>query len=263
MNLIEITPVQLFLCLLFVLLAGLGSFMLKLKLEKDLAWGTVRTFAQLFIMGYILKFIFQLNNVVFILLLYTFMIFWAAHAVRGRVKEDSVRFFVPTFVSMVASYMLVSILVTVVIVQVKPWYTPQYFIPLGGMIIGNAMNAITIALDRLFSDLCQHRAEIELSLSLGASYQEATHSVMRDAVNAGMMTGQILAGTDPLIATKYQIVVMLMIVAATAIGSVLIAHVVRRRCFTKAHQMNILIGRTVTIRWRGYGISAEQGPVAQ
>ena len=231
--------------------------MLKLKLEKDLAWGTVRTFAQLFIMGYILKFIFQLNNVVFILLLYTFMIFWAAHAVRGRVKEDSVRFFVPTFVSMVASYMLVSILVTVVIVQVKPWYTPQYFIPLGGMIIGNAMNAITIALDRLFSDLCQHRAEIELSLSLGASYQEATHSVMRDAVNAGMipsinalmtvglvslpgmMTGQILAGTDPLIATKYQIVVMLMIVAATAIGSVLIAHVVRRRCFTKAHQMII------------------------
>ena len=257
MNLIEITPVQLFLCLLFVLLAGLGSFMLKLKLEKDLAWGTVRTFAQLFIMGYILKFIFQLNNVVFILLLYTFMIFWAAHAVRGRVKEDSVRFFVPTFVSMVASYMLVSILVTVVIVQVKPWYTPQYFIPLGGMIIGNAMNAITIALDRLFSDLRQHRAEIELSLSLGASYQEATHSVMRDAVKAGMipsinalmtvglvslpgmMTGQILAGTDPLIATKYQIVVMLMIVAATAIGSVLIAHVVRRRCFTKAHQMII------------------------
>ena len=257
MNLIEITPVQLFLCLLFVLLAGLGSFMLKLKLEKDLAWGTVRTFAQLFIMGYILKFIFQLNNVVFILLLYTFMIFWAAHAVRGRVKEDSVRFFVPTFVSMVASYMLVSILVTVVIVQVKPWYTPQYFIPLGGMIIGNAMNAITIALDRLFSDLRQHRAEIELSLSLGASYQEATHSVMRDAVKAGMipsinalmtvglvslpgmMTGQILAGTDPLIATKYQIVVMLIIVAATAIGSVLIAHVVRRRCFTKAHQMII------------------------
>lgn len=257
MNLIEITPVQLFLCLLFVLLAGLGSFMLKLKLEKDLAWGTVRTFAQLFIMGYILKFIFQLNNVVLILLLYTFMIFWAAHAVRGRVKEDSVRFFVPTFVSMVASYMLVSILVTVVIVQVKPWYTPQYFIPLGGMIIGNAMNAITIALDRLFSDLRQHRAEIELSLSLGASYQEATHSVMRDAVKAGMipsinalmtvglvslpgmMTGQILAGTDPLIATKYQIVVMLIIVAATAIGSVLIAHVVRRRCFTKAHQMII------------------------
>ncbi len=257
MNLIEITPVQLFLCLLFVVVAGIGSFMLKLKLEKDLAWGTVRTFVQLFIMGYVLKFIFQLNNVVFILLLYAFMIFWAAQAVRSRVQEDRVAFFLPTFISMIASYMLVSILVTAVIVQVKPWYTPQYFIPLGGMIIGNAMNAITIALDRMFSDFRRQREEIELALCLGATYQEASHEAMRDAIKAGMipsinalmtvglvslpgmMTGQILAGSDPLTAIKYQIIVMLMIVAATAIGSVLVAHVVRRRCFTGAHQMVI------------------------
>ncbi len=257
MNLIEITPFQLFLCLLFVVIASIGSVMLKLKLEKDLVWGTVRTFAQLFIMGYVLKFIFQLNNVVFILLLYAFMIFWAAQAVRSRVQEDRVSFFLPTFISMIASYMLVSMLVTAVIVQVKPWYTPQYFIPLGGMIIGNAMNAITIALDRMFSDFRRQREEIELALCLGATYQEASHPAMRDAIKAGMipsinalmtvglvslpgmMTGQILAGSDPLTAIKYQIIVMLMIVAATAIGSVLVAHVVRRRCFTGAHQMVI------------------------
>ena len=258
MNLIEITPVQLFLCLIFVIIASIGSIMLKLGLEKDLAWGTVRTFAQLFIMGYVLKFIFQLNNVVLILLLYAFMIFWAAQAVRSRVQEDRISFFIPTFISMIASYMLVSILVTAVIVQVKPtWYTPQYFIPLGGMIIGNAMNAITIALDRMFSDFRRQREEIELALCLGATYQEASHSAMRDAIKAGMipsinalmtvglvslpgmMTGQILAGADPLTAIKYQIIVMLMIVAATAIGSVLVAHVVRRRCFTGAHQMVI------------------------
>ena len=257
MNLIEITPFQLFLCLLFVVIAGIGSALLKLGLEKDLAWGTVRTFAQLFMMGYVLRFIFQLNNVVLILLLYAFMIFWAAQAVRGRVREDRVAFFIPTFLSMIASYMLVSILVTAVIVQVKPWYTPQYFIPLGGMIIGNAMNAITLALDRMFSDFRRQRDEIELALSLGASYQEASHSATRDAIKAGMipsinalmtvglvslpgmMTGQILAGSDPLVAIKYQIIVMLMIVAATAIGSVMVAHVVRRRCFTRAHQMII------------------------
>ncbi len=257
MNLIEITPFQLFLCLLFVVIAGIGSALLKLGLEKDLAWGTVRTFAQLFMMGYVLRFIFQLNNVVLILLLYAFMIFWAAQAVRGRVQEDRVAFFIPTFLSMIASYMLVSILVTAVIVQVKPWYTPQYFIPLGGMIIGNAMNAITLALDRMFSDFRRQRDEIELALSLGASYQEASHSATRDAIKAGMipsinalmtvglvslpgmMTGQILAGSDPLVAIKYQIIVMLMIVAATAIGSVMVAHVVRRRCFTRAHQMII------------------------
>ena len=257
MSLIEITPLQLFLCLIFVVIAGMGSLFLRLGLEKDLAWGTVRTFAQLFIMGYVLKFIFQLNNVVLILLLYAFMIFWAAQAIRGRVQEDRISFFVPTFVSMVSSYMLVSILVTAVIVQVKPWYTPQYFIPLGGMIIGNAMNAITIALERMFSDLRRRRDEIELALCLGASYQEASHSHLRDAIKAGMipsinalmtvglvslpgmMTGQILAGAEPLTAIKYQIIVMLMIVAATAVGSVLVAHVVRSRCFTRAHQMVI------------------------
>ena len=257
MNLIEITPTQLALCLVFVAIAAIGSMIFKLRLEKDLVWGTVRTFAQLYMMGYVLKFIFQLNNVALILLLYAFMIFWAAHAIRSRVNEDKVRFFIPTYISMVTSYMLVAILVTGVIVQAKPWYTPQYFIPLGGMIIGNSMNAITIALDRMFSDFRKQRPEIELALCLGSTYQEATHDILRDVIKAGMipsinalmtvglvslpgmMTGQILAGSDPITAIKYQILVMLMLVASTAIGSVIVVYVVRRRCFTKTHQMVI------------------------
>jgi putative ABC transport system permease protein len=257
MNLIEITPIQLVLCLIFVFIAGTGSVVFRLGLEKDLAWGTIRTFAQLFIMGYVLTYIFELNNVILILLLFTFMIFWAAHAIRGRVQEKEIPFFVPTFISMLVSYMLVTFMVTAVVVQVKPWYTPQYFIPLGGMIISNAMNAVTIALERLFSDLRKQRAEIELALCLGATYQEATHNILRDVIRAGMipsinalmtvglvslpgmMTGQILAGSDPHTAIKYQIIVMLMIVASTAIGSILIVQVVRRRCFTRAHQMVI------------------------
>ena len=255
MSLIEITPIQLVLCLVFVAIAGIASVIFKLRLEKDLAWGTVRTFAQLFMMGYVLKFIFQLNNVILILLLYAFMIFWATHAIRGRVGEDKIRFFIPTYISMVTSYMLVTIMVTGVIVQVKPWYTPQYFIPLGGMIISNSMNAITIALDRMFSDFRKQRPEIELALCLGATYQEATQDILRDVIKAGMipsinalmtvglvalpgmMTGQILAGSDPFTAIKYQILVMLMLVASAAIGSLIVVHVVRRRCFTRAHQM--------------------------
>ena len=255
MNLIEISPFQLLLCLVFVLIAGTGSVIFRLNLEKDLAWGTVRTFAQLFLVGYVLKYIFQINNPYLILIVFVWMVFWAAHAIRGRVKEKEVAYFVPTFITMVASYTTVSILVTAAIVQVKPWYTPQYFIPLGGMIIGNSMNAVTIALERLFSDLRKQRDQIELALCLGATYQEATATLLRDVVKAGMipsinalmtvglvslpgmMTGQILAGSDPMTAIKYQIIVMLMIVAATAIGSVFVVHVVRRRCFTRAHQL--------------------------
>ena len=255
MTVIDITPVQLLLCLLFVAVAGVASIIYKLKLEKDLAWGTVRTFAQLLLMGYVLTYIFQINNVVLILLLFVSMVFWAAFTIRGRIEEKSVSFFVPTFVSMVLSYTVVAIVVTAVIVQVKPWYTPQYFIPLGGMIMGNSMNAIAVALDRMFADMKQRRDEIELTLCLGATYQEATGDIFRSSIRAGMipsinalmtvglvslpgmMTGQILSGTDPLLAVKYQIIVMLMLVASTTIGSVIVVSVVRRRCFTRNHQM--------------------------
>jgi putative ABC transport system permease protein len=239
----------------FILIASAGSLVLKLGLERELVIGTIRTFAQLGIMGYVLKFIFDLDNVWLILLLFSFMVFWAAHAIRGRVKEQAVQIFIPTFISMVLSYTLVSIIVTSVIVQVKPWYTPQYFIPLSGMIIGNSMNAITIALDRLFSDIRKQRDQVELALCLGATYQEATMSIFRDTIRAGMipsinalmtvglvsipgmMTGQILAGSNPVIAIKYQIIVMLMLVASTAIGSMIVITVMRKRCFTKAHQL--------------------------
>ncbi len=252
---LDIGPIQLALCLVFILVAGTGSVLLKLGLERDLAWGTFRTFAQLAILGYVLKFIFDISQAWLVLLLFAFMVFWAAHAIRGRVKEDTIPIFIPTYISMVSSFTLVSILVTSTIVQVKPWYTPQYFIPLGGMIIGNSMNAITISLDRIFNELRGQRDRIELSLSLGATYQEATTSILRDTIKAGMipsinsmmtvglvsipgmMTGQILAGSDPIIAIKYQIVVMLMLVASAAIGSMLVVHVIRRRCFTRAHQM--------------------------
>ena len=257
MSLIEISPFQLFLCLLFVMGAGLGSLVFKLGLEKDLVWGTIRTFAQLFLVGYALKAVFQINNVYVILLLYTWMIFWAAQTIRSRIKEKEIPILLPTFGSMVLSYMIVSILVTSVIVQVKPWYTPQYFIPLGGMIIGNSMNAIAIALERLFSDIRNRRDQIELAFCLGATYQEATQEIMSDVIKAGMipsinammsvglvflpgmMTGQILAGADPVTAVKYQIIVMLMLVASTTIGCIVVVYSVRRLCFTRQHQLKI------------------------
>jgi putative ABC transport system permease protein len=117
------------------------------------------------------------------------------------------------------------------------------------------MNAIAIALERMLSDLRKQREQIELAFCLGATYQEATDTLLRDSIKAGMipsinalmavglvslpgmMTGQILAGADPTTAIKYQIIVMLMLVASTAIGSIVVVHIVRRRCFTHAHQM--------------------------
>jgi len=255
MSLIEISPLQLSLCAIFVAVAGTGSAVLRLGIEKDLAWGTVRTVAQLFLVGYVLKFVFQISNPYLVLLIYGWMVFWAAHAVKGRVREKQVAIFAPTFLSMVASYTAVAVMVTAVIIQVDPWYSPQYFIPIGGMIAGNSMNAITIAMERMFTELRKERPSIELALSLGGTYQEASRDILRVCIRAGMipsinalmtvglvslpgmMTGQILAGADPMTSVKYQIIVMLMLVASSAISSSFVLHVVRRLCFSKAQQL--------------------------
>ena len=254
-SIIDIGLGQLALGLLFILIAGSASLYHSLKLEKDLLTGTARTFAQLFLLGYILKFLFKIEDYSLVLSIFTFMILFAAWTIYGRVKEKQISFFLPVFLSMMLSFFFISFIVTAVIVGVKPWWKPQYFIPLGGMIIGNSMNAIAIALERLLKELRTKRYEIEMKLCLGADYKEASHETLKNAMRAGMipsinammavgivfipgmMTGQILAGADPMIAIRYQIVIMVMIVGATALGTLFAVLLVRNRCFSKGHQL--------------------------
>jgi putative ABC transport system permease protein len=260
-TLIEIGPLQLSFALLFVLSAQAGSLIYGLGLVKDLSIGTVRTFLQLFVMGFALRVIFDLDMLEATLGVFAVMLIMAVETIRGRVKERTVPFAIPMFLAMLSSYFVVSVTVTGVIVGAKPWWQARYFIPLGGMIIGNSMNALAISLDRLFSDLRAKRDLVEMRLSLGADYREASREIMADAVRAGMipsinsmmgvgvvfipgmMTGQILAGADPLTAIRYQIVVMLMLVGSTAIGSMIVVLLVRKRCFGPGQRLLLKPGK--------------------
>ena len=254
-NILEIGPYQLVTALAFILAAGAASLYHGLRLEKDLLVGTIRTFVQLFLLGYVLRFIFQLNSVWPVLAVFFFMIVFATRIIRGRIKEKQVAFFWPMLISMAISYTLVAILITGVVIGAKPWWKPQYFIPLSGMLIGNSMNAVAISLDRLIGELKKRRLEVEMMLSLGADYREASGDMVKNAMRAGMipainsmmaagvvfipgmMTGQILAGADPVLAIRYQILVMVMLVGATAIVSFLGVRLVCRLCFGPAHQL--------------------------
>ncbi len=254
-GLLQIGNVQLLIALGFILFAGITSVIHGLRLEKDLFWGTARTFVQLFAMGYVLTVIFRIRHPVPVLAFYLLMIGFAALIIRNRISERSVAFFLPTLISMVLSYLVITFVVTAFVVGVRPWWTPQYFIPLGGMVIGNSMNAIALSLDRLFGELRSRKPEVEMMLSLGADYREASAHVFRAAIKAGMipsinammgvgivfipgmMTGQILAGADPLVSIRYQIMVMLMLVGSTALGTLLVTWLVRRRCFGKRHEL--------------------------
>ena len=144
--------------------------------------------------------------------------------------------------------------VIAVIVQVRPWYDPQYIIPIAGMILGSAMTSAALAGDRLQGDLRVRADEVEARLALGFSGREAIQPMARAALRAamiptvngmmtvgivqlpGMMTGQILAGSSPLLAIKYQLVVVFMQAAATALASLFFVRLAVGRYLTSAHQ---------------------------
>ncbi len=250
-----IAPWQLGVALVFIAGAGAASVWLKLGLGKQLLVGVVRTFLQLFLLGYALVYIFRVNSPWLVVGGFLVMVVFAARIVSGRLNAPQLRVFNPIFLSMLLSYGVISYLVVGVVVGAQPWWNPKFFLPLAGMVVGNSMNAIALALERLLGEVENRRAEIECWLMLGAEPTEATASIFAASVRAGMipsinammgvgvvfipgmMSGQILAGVDPTLAIRYQIVVMLMLVGSTTLGSTMGVWLIRRRLFGPGWQL--------------------------
>lgn len=248
---IPISNFQLALSVILVLIAGLISAALKLELLKPLLWGTVRTFIQLTLIGYALTFIFNVNNLWFIILIVTLMCLVASGTASKRTPNAGHYPLVLGFISLWVSTFLVGTIVVVLVISPEPWYSARIVIPIFGMILGNSMNGIALSLDRLFSEVKSRISEIEALLCFGAMPWEAVRDCVKEALRAGMtptinslmvvglvslpgmMTGQILGGADPKQAVRYQIVVMLMIAAAVAIGCLLLTLMSYKKIFTR------------------------------
>jgi len=247
--------VQVAIATALVILAGGVSLALKLGLERRLLWAALRTIVQLLLIGYVLKFIFGLDHPAAVLGISLVMVAAAAHAAIGRSEKTFAGLYGLSFLALVASSLITTTVVTQGVIRIDPWFKPQYVIPLLGMILGNALTGISLCLDHLLQELKDRRAEVEMELSHGATRWEAAKRPLSDAVRRGMipiinamtvvgivslpgmMTGQILSGTDPLEAVKYQIVVMFMVAAAAAMGSMFVALLVYRRLFNNRHQL--------------------------
>ncbi len=239
-ELIQLGPLQLGIATLLIVAAGAVSLVLRLGVEKRLGVAALRTVIQLGLLGLILERVFAIRNpwlVVGLLLLMT------AFAAREAVSRASRRYrgiLADAWLTMAATCFLVGGIVTQVVVGVEPWYDPQYVIPLLGMILGNSLTGISLCLDRFMDHLETRSSEVELRISYGATRREALAAPLKDAVRTGMipiinsmaaagivslpgmMTGQILAGSPPMQAVAYQIVVMFMIAAAVALGAMLV-----------------------------------------
>lgn len=240
---------ELALATVFVLVTGALSIAMSLKLEKDLIIATVRTYLQLMALGFVLRWVFDNQTWWIVIALMFVMVTAAARVVLKRAPDAPPGVFGSAALSMALTAFTVTFAVTALVVRVPTWFEARYVLPIAGMVIGNSMTGIALAVERVFSDMEGRREEILALTALGATPWEAARASVRTALTAGMMptinsmaavgivfipgmmTGQILAGADPMEATKYQIVVMLMISAATAIGAIASVMLMYRKRF--------------------------------
>jgi putative ABC transport system permease protein len=240
---------QLLLASGFVLVTGAIALWMQLGVTKDLAIATLRTYVQLLLLGLVLRWAFEADRWWWVIGILAIMTVAAARIILKRAPDAPSGLFLAAVTSMAVTGITVTFAVTGLVVGAEPWYSPRYVIPIAGMVLGNSMTGIALSLERVFADLDARAGEIRAMTALGASPWEAAHPSVRTALRAGlipainsmaaagivfipgMMTGQILAGADPLEATKYQIVVMLMVAAAEIVGAALAVLMSYRRRF--------------------------------
>lgn len=237
-----------------ILINGVLSLVLRLGLGRALLIAALRSVVQLLLIGYVLGWIFSHAQWYVVLPVIALMTLIAGLSASGRGQRTYVGQRLDSVVSIWLSAWLVAAIGLFVVIGVHPWYEPQYVIPILGMILGNTLTGVSLAIERMTQELLAGRATLEMILSLGGSRWEAAQLPARQAIRAGMlptlnqmsvvglvslpgmMTGQVLAGEDPLAAVRYQIIIMFLIAASSALGTVTAVLLTYRRLFSADHQ---------------------------
>jgi putative ABC transport system permease protein len=260
----ELSYLQVGLASCLILINSALSGLLRLDLGRRLLVAAACCVVQLLLVGLVLEWVFRMSRWYVVIGL---MLVMTSVASIAALKRTHVRYpgaWLNSLLSVAASSWLMVATALLALVPVRPWYAPQYAIPLLGMILGNTLNGISLGLDRLGGELSAHRAEVESLLALGASRWEAARQPIRQAVRTGMipiinalmvvgivslpgmMTGQLLAGVSPIQAVKYQIIIMFLIASGTALGTVSVVLLSYRRLFNENHQFlhGLIIARS-------------------
>jgi putative ABC transport system permease protein len=220
-------------------------------LEADLLIATVRGFVQLIAIGYLLEFIFGLDHPIWTTLLLAVMTLTAGWVAGSRAPKVPHARPLALIAIAAGTALTIGSLVGLGVFA----YDPQTIIPIGGMIVGNAMTTCALTMNRLADDLHTQQAQVQTALALGASGRQASLPQFRRALKSAMipiidttktvgliklpgaMTGMILAGASPLEAVRLQMIVMYMLVGATAFTGLSAATLTYRQFFTPAHQL--------------------------
>ena len=259
MNVIPLTPLDLSLAATLLLALAFFTVKMRLGLAGQIIVAGVRTTVQLLLIGFVLTSLFQHVHLGWITPIGMIMFLVAGREVMSRQgrRFSGLWGFSVGAVSMFISSFSITILALTVIIGIEPWYEPQYAIPLLGMMLGNTMTGIALGLDRLTQTSWQQQRVIEARLMLGQEWKEAIADILKESIRSGlipivnamavaglvslpgMMTGQILAGSPPLEAVKYQILIMFLISSGTGFGTMAAVWIGARRLFDDRQRLRL------------------------
>jgi putative ABC transport system permease protein len=220
-------------------------------LEGDITIAVARSFIQLTAIGYVIDAIFDSDNLLWVAFLLTVMVLFGAFTARGRATRVSHAFWPLLFALAIAATATLALVLALGVFPAEA----RYLVPVGGMVIGNAMTASAVALNRLGDDIHDNAGRIEATLALGATATEAVRPITRRSLRSGMiplidstkttgliffpgtMVGMLLAGASPGDAVRLQLVLLYVLLGAVALSTLLAVLVSRRAFFTADHQL--------------------------
>jgi putative ABC transport system permease protein len=235
---------------LVALAAGI-SLWRRADLERDIVIATVRSFVQLTAIGYAIQLIFEEDTIWLVLLLLVVMVLFGAFTARSRARRVPNAFW-PLLIALTAAGATTLGLV-VALGIFEP--TPRYLVPVGGMVIGNAMTAAAVALNRLGDEMTDSRGRIEATLALGATSRQAAMPTVRRALRSGTialvdstkttgiiffpgtMVGMLLAGAEPTDAVRLQLILLYALLGSVSIAALIATGLGYRGFFTPAEQL--------------------------
>ncbi len=264
MTYLDIPLERLLVPLALVGVAVLISVRMRLGMAGQLLLGALRGAVQLLAVGYLLVLLFAHPHPVWVMTLLCIMLLvaaWTSSGRVGRTHHTGLLVLLPrAHVAILVGSAVALVPVFALVVTPTPWFDRRYLVPLSGMIVANAMNVVAQVHERIFASATSDWAQIEQLLALGATPEQALAPQARAAVRAaliptlnglvtvglvalpGMMTGQILSGTAPDHAVRYQIVILYQLVAVAAVSGALAAYFARRLLFSKWDQLLVRRG---------------------
>jgi putative ABC transport system permease protein len=238
--------------------AAISAF-LGLRLQRQLLWAALRMVLQLLLVGLVLRWVFALASPAATLGVVVLMIGAAAREVAMR-PAYGLRGWPGLWLSSASvglSSVATVLLALFTVLHPTPWYEPRYAIPLIGIVLGNVLNSASLGLDTFYGGAVNARAAIEAQLVLGATRSEALAPLVRDAIRKGMipiinqmsaagiitlpgiMTGQILAGMDPMDAVRYQILLMFLLAGGSGLSATAAVYLAARSITDERHRLRL------------------------